>query len=338
MARGEQVLRQWKILTCIMCAPRYGITQKKLLDAIGDVVSKGTGKRTLQRDLQVLESVGFHLDRSARTEAGEVLYKLDESVLKIPPILATQEELFALGMARSLVSQYEGTPFKENLDSFWQKIQAVFPKASRECLEESMEMFGTIDRPVIDYKKYKALVGRLNHAIKKRQQLLMVYFSQRQGKEAEYTIDPIRLITHKGVLFLAAYVYQYKNVRHFSLSKIKRILPTGMIFPHRSYSLQALKKEAFGLIWEEPFKLKVRFNKEFADHIKQTEFHPSQEIKDFPNGDVLITMTAGGWDEIKAWVQGYAHQAEVLAPLTMREEIKRDLERSLAHYQVDPAC
>ncbi len=110
MARGEQVLRQWKILTCIMSAPRYGITQKKLLDSIGDVVTKGTGKRTLQRDLQVLEAVGFPLDRSARTEEGEVLYRLDETILKIPPILATHEELFALGMARALVSPYEGRP------------------------------------------------------------------------------------------------------------------------------------------------------------------------------------------------------------------------------------
>ncbi len=92
----------------------------------------------------------------------------------------------------------------------------------------------------------------------------MVYYSQRQGKEADYTIDPIKFITYERVLFLAAYVYKYKEVRHFSLNKIKKLTPTGMVFPRRTYSLKELKRYAFGMIEEDLFELKVRFDKVIA--------------------------------------------------------------------------
>ena len=51
MARGDQALRQWKILTTIVSHAKYGVTQKKLLEEIKDLVPRGSGKRTLQRDL-----------------------------------------------------------------------------------------------------------------------------------------------------------------------------------------------------------------------------------------------------------------------------------------------
>lgn len=147
MARGDQALRQWKILTRIMSSSRYGVTQKQLLEAIQELEPGGKGKRTLQRDLQVLESAGFSIDRSGRTEDGEALYKPIKTFQEIPPILPTVKELVALAVARSLLSMYEGTPFKEDLDSFWQKIQPIFKREARESLEDALAMFGTLDRP-----------------------------------------------------------------------------------------------------------------------------------------------------------------------------------------------
>ena len=333
MARGDQALRQWKILTTVMSRARYGVTQKQLLDEIEGLVPRGKGKRTLQRDIQVLEQAGFPIDRSERNEDGEVSYKLLPTFHQVPPIMPTVQELIALAVARTHLSVFEGTPFKENLDNFWRKAQAIFPEDAREALEEAQGMYGTLDRPAMDYKLYKPLLEKLNTAVKDRRQLVMTYYSQRQGKDCDYTIDPIMIFSYAGFLLLAAYTHKYKDVRHFSLDKIKKVAPTGLIFPRRTYSLEDLKSEAFGMIREEPFKLVVRFDKEIADYVKRRIHHPTQRFDDQPNGDTVMTIKAGGWDEMKGWVLTYSHRAEVIKPEAMREEITKEVEQILNRYK-----
>ena len=333
MPRGEQALRQWKILTIIMNHSRYGVTQKEILDGISGMVLRGIGKRTFQRDLQILEQSGFPIDRSERNQEGQVLYKLLPTFQHIPPIMPATNELISLAVARSLLTMYNGTPFKEGLDSFWQKAQAIFPAEARKSLEEVQSMFGTLDRPAMDFSKYKGLMEKLNKAIKNRQQLAMTYYSQRQGKDCEYTINPVMIFAYGGFLHLAAFTPKYKEVRHYSLDRIKKVETTGLIFPHSAYSLETLKNDAFGMIREEPFELIVKFNKEIADYVKRRIHHPSQQFKDLPNGDTVMTIRAGGWDEMKSWVLSYSYQAEVLKPVEMREEIRKEVGKMLLNYE-----
>jgi predicted DNA-binding transcriptional regulator YafY len=51
------------------------------------------------------------------------------------------------------------------------------------------------------------------------------------------------------------------------------------------------------------------------------------------DGRTLLSMTASGKEEIKAWVMSFGSKAEVLSPTPIREEIKLDLSRTLVHYK-----
>ncbi len=333
MARGDQALRQWKILATILSHSRYGITQEDLLREIqDDLEPRGKGKRTLQRDFNALAQSGFPIDNSGRDGDGKVLYKPAPTFQRLPPIMPNVQELTAFAVARSLLTMYEGTPFKEHIDSLWLKVQPVFAQEARESLEEAMGMFGVLDRPATDFTPYKSSVNQLTEAIELHKQLSMVYYSRRQRKNATYLIDPIMLFTHARLLYLAAYTYRYKEVRHFSLGRIKTLSPTGRFFPRRTYSLEDLKSKAFGMIMEDPFELTVRLDKAIADEVRLKIHHPTQRVKTLPNGDVVVTIMAGGWDEMKAWVLGYSYRAEVLKPDAMREEIRQDIEHMLTNY------
>jgi predicted DNA-binding transcriptional regulator YafY len=333
MARGDQALRQWKILTAIMSRPRYGATQKQLLEEIEELTPRGKGKRTLQRDLRVLEQAGFPIDRSGRTNGGGALYKFLPAFQQIPPIMPTVQELIAISIARTHLSVFEGTPFKEDFDSFCKKAQAIFPDEALKELEETQSLYDTLDRPAMDFLQYKPLLKILNKAVTKRQRLKMLYYSSRRGRHYTYLIDPLMIFSYTRLLYLAAYVLTYKEVRYFSLDRIKELLPTGLIFPRRTYSLDEIKSEAFGIIDEEPFELVVRFNKAIADFVKRRIHHPSQRVESLPNGDLIMTIRAGGWNEMKDWVMGYFQHAEVLKPHEMREEIKKDLAQALDLYE-----
>lgn len=332
MARGDQALRQWKILTTIMAHPRYGVSQKTLLDEIGELVPRGKGRRTLQRDLLVLEQAGFPLDRSGRTPKGTIQYKLLPGLQQVPPILPTVEELISLIMAQSVLSMFEGTPFKDNLERFIQKVQVIFPEEARKDLEDAQSLFGTLDRPSMDFAHFKAHITELNQVIKARRQMKMTYFSRRQGKDAEYLIDPMMVFTYGRLLYLVAYVHEYKEVRQFSLEKIKKLIRTENTFKPRKYSLEGHRNEAFGIIREEPFELVVRFDKSIASYVKRRNHHPSQKIKTLPNGDIELSLKAGGWDEMETWILSYSDRAEVIKPKRMRTEIKKRLKKALGRY------
>jgi proteasome accessory factor B len=338
MARGDQALRQWKILVTIMSHPKNGVTQKQLIDEIEEMVPSGKGKRTLQRDLQVLEYAGFPIDRSERTENGEALYKVLPTHQRIPPIMPTVAELVSLSVSRSLLSMYDGTPFKQNLDSLWEKYQAIFPNNARETLENAQSLYVVLDRPGMDFKQHKIVLEGLDQAIRNLQRVAMVYSSPTQGRDVRYTIDPLKFLFHDRCLYLAAYTENYKEIRHFSLDRIREIIKTGTTFSRREHPVDKIRNEAFGLIWEEPFNLVVSFTKDAAYMVRSRLHHPSQQIEELPDGDVLVRIRAGGWDEMKSWIMSFGSRAQVLRPEKMQDEIKKELEAMLEKYGDDEEC
>jgi predicted DNA-binding transcriptional regulator YafY len=51
------------------------------------------------------------------------------------------------------------------------------------------------------------------------------------------------------------------------------------------------------------------------------------------DGKILLSMMASGKEEIKAWILSFGSKAKVLSPILLREEIKADLSKTLAHYR-----
>jgi predicted DNA-binding transcriptional regulator YafY len=70
-----------------------------------------------------------------------------------------------------------------------------------------------------------------------------------------------------------------------------------------------------------------------SDYIQRRTWHPSQKIKELKDGRILLSMTASGKEEIKAWVLSFGSKAEVVSPQFLSEEIKEDISRALAFYR-----
>jgi proteasome accessory factor C len=75
--------------------------------------------------------------------------------------------------------------------------------------------------------------------------------------------------------------------------------------------------------------VKVIFDKELSDYIQRHTWHPSQKTKQLRDGRILLTMTASGKEEIKAWILSFGSKVQVISPLSLREEIKEDTSQAL---------
>ena len=68
------------------------------------------------------------------------------------------------------------------------------------------------------------------------------------------------------------------------------------------------------IYWMRASLSKVRFSAWQARYIKQRTWHPSQEIEELDNGEIILSFQAGGFYEIKSWILSHGADAEVLEP------------------------
>ncbi len=97
----------------------------------------------------------------------------------------------------------------------------------------------------------------------------------------------------------------------------------------------ALLKRAWGVMYgdEEPKEVRLRFSHWVTKRVKETLWHPSQQITDTADG-CEWTAQIGDALEIENWIRGWGSDCEVLAPQELREKMIKEARR-LAHlYEV----
>jgi len=93
----------------------------------------------------------------------------------------------------------------------------------------------------------------------------------------------------------------------------------------------ALLKRSWGVMYgdEEPVEVRLRFSHWVTKRVKETLWHPSQQITDTADG-CEWTAQIGDTLEIENWIRGWGSDCEVLAPQELREKMIKEARR-LAH-------
>ena len=96
-----------------------------------------------------------------------------------------------------------------------------------------------------------------------------------------------------------------------------------------------LLARAWGIMYgdEEPVTVRLRFSHFATRRLKETLWHPSQKIKDTPEGSEW-TATIGDMIEIENWIRGWGADCEVLEPLALREKIIDHVRRQALIYGI----
>lgn len=305
---------------------RHGITLDELAE------ETGVNRRTIQRDLGAIEEAGYPL--ISDWQDGVKVFRFLTRFKDVPPISFTLQELMTLSLLRSQLDLLNGTPFLEDMQSVFRKVNSVLPPR----LAAHMERIADVAHPLLqgkrDYRKSAQPLALIRHALLHQQGITLSYRSSGRGASESYRVDPYTLVFQKGGIYLLGYAHNRKALRTFAVERIVSVEPEKERFeiPEGFNAAQALEG-AFGIVAEPPREVRVRFGKNVAYTIRDRVWHASQQIEELEDGGVLLSFRAGGKLEILSWLRSYGSQAELIAPAEWRAELAEETREMAKLYQ-----
>lgn len=285
--------------------------------------------RTALRYLAALEDAGERLyeDSDGRRKVWRVVPSTREATFRL-----TTSQMVSLVLSRRVFDFLDGTGFKEDLDDVFQQLEATLQKKDFVSARHLDKKLYDVNEAPYRYEGRLDDVNDIVTALLREEQLSARHSSVGRGKE-RFRIDPYTLLVYKKGLYLAGYSHFHSALRTFALDGFTHLdWKKGQKFEYPSdYDPSTLVAGAFGLFGGHETEVRIFFSTKVARYVERRQWHPSQKTQKVPGG-IEMTMAVKGTVELKSWVLGFGDQAEVKAPLALRQAVAEELARAGQRY------
>lgn len=161
-----------------------------------------------------------------------------------------------------------------------------------------------------------------------RQRLQIRHFRRSENSAQQREISPQRLLCYRDNWYLDAWCHLRQQLRRFAIDAIEQaqILPQ----PAQEIELAELERQmqsAYGIFagtdrqWAE-----IRFSAERARWVQDEHWHPDQRGEFDADGRYRLTLPYSDDRELLMDILRHGQHAEVLAPASLRERVKAELQ------------
>lgn len=301
---------------------RAGYTARELAAATGVHV------RSIQRDLVLLQSeMGVPL----LEDHGRYALMQEE---RLPPLRLTLQQARALMVATRLFLRYsdEGDP---DAAGALEGLARILPEPVRD---QVLAAAASIDRRPFD-PQFARNLAAVTDAWARRRWLHLSYRSAGRQRPKEVVVAPYVIEPSAAgfATYLIGYSRTHASIRTFKVERIVSadMLPEAFTLPE-GFDVEQLLSSAWGIIWGEGVQVRLRFAADVAWRVRETKWHPSQSIEERPDGGVELTLSVASMMELGRWVRGWGDKAEVLAPASLRNELREEALRIARTYSAAP--
>jgi predicted DNA-binding transcriptional regulator YafY len=331
MPRNAEVIRQWTILREIERARNTGVT----IDDLASLCDVTT--RTIRRDLQALEEAGFPIYDDRSRDDGRTRWTINGQAFKALAAGLTLSELCALHFSRTLLESLAGTPFRDELESAFDKLSTTLTPHMREFLDQLPRVIASKPDPMrrrlgAEAPRQQEIVARALEATLHHRRATLTYYSKSSERTKAYEVHPYRLAYAQGGLYLLAYVPEYHEVRTFAVERIREI----SLLEERFTPIEELPEEAFphsmGVHSGPPERVEIEFQPAVTDYVKAREWHPSQKVKELADGSLVMKLNVCLDQALHSWILSFGPFARVSAPEHLTRAIAAQLEEARARY------
>lgn len=190
------------------------------------------------------------------------------------------------------------------------------------------------NRPVND--RYIQVLEAVTLAWSLRRKVRLWYRSPRSGQVhprdfATYFIEPSGI----GYACYAIGMDDWSGeMRTFKLERLERaqMLDQTYEIPD-DFDPNRYLETSWGIMHgEEQVEVVLQFSPAVASRVKESVWHPSQEIDDLEDGGCLFTVRVSEPKEMQPWIRSWGAEVEVIAPPALRQVIAEEAARTAALY------
>ena len=321
--RGDQLARQWRLIQRL-ARSRFGVGLDELAEDLECT------RRTVYRDLDALMYAGFPVSSEKRDS--RVYYKLlDDFELADTPF--TPDELLALAFGEDVLRTLEGTVFHDSIHSALKKIRASLGPELAGFLARFRESFQVVPGPHKRYADVRDVIRLLNEAVLDHRTVSMDYTTARTGETARRKLDPYRVWYRSGALYVIGHDHKSGEIRTFAIDRIREPGLTDEAFEvPADFDFEARTAGSFGVVAEEPERVRIRFAKRRALYVQEHVWHESQQVHPGEDGGIELALEVGTGDELRQWILSFGADAEVLEPASLRADVVAQLELAARRY------
>jgi predicted DNA-binding transcriptional regulator YafY len=329
--RNAEVIRQWTILREIERTSAAGVT----IDDLASLCDVTT--RTIRRDLQALEEAGFPLFDDRSHDDGRTRWRLNGQAFRGLAAGLTLSELCALYFSRTLVATLSATPFRDEVESAFDKLAHGLTPHMRRFLDQLPRVIAAkpdaIGRPrTAQSAEQSQVIARALEATLHMRQAEITYHSKSSERTKSYLVHPYRLAYAQGGLYLLAYVPEYAEVRTFAVERIERM----SLLDDRFTAIEELPDRAFphslGVHSGPPEHVEIAFDAGIADYVGAREWHPTQRVTPSADGQVLMSLDVCIDRALVAWILSFGPFARVMVPEHLARDIANRFQEARAKY------
>ena len=320
--RYERILTLHRTLK----SARLPVPLKRLQDDLG------CSRATVYRDIAFLrDALGAPIE-SGEGEEAAVRYAVDEAErFELPGLWLTSDELAALLALNELLVRSDPGVLAGALAPFRARIERLLSDQRGRALPvERIRVLASGSRR-LDQGVFRTVAG----AVLTRHRLKFRYRARSTDEQTERTVSPQRLAHYRDNWYLDAWDHRRDALRSFALDRI--IAPQALDEPaidREAGELDAHLASSYGIFSGAPKAwATIRFSPHAARWVADEHWHSQQQGQRLADGRYELKVPYSSSRELLMDVLKYGPDAEVVAPVPLREEMKIMLKLALGAYQ-----
>lgn len=303
----------------LLAAPG-GTTIKTLMSHLG------ISRRSTFRMLEALTDLGLPLIDERLDLSTEKTYRILEGYAQrlpnfaVPSIDLTPQERYFLDAileGRSLRDSSSTTL----LSSLRSKLNVLLSGLDADPSSES------------DSNLSSSLLDTFRTAIETSQACSVVYRSPVDGIARSYTLSPVKLLEHRGGLYLYAKPEGQTHCRLLDVDLFESATLAATTSEHLvDIDYAASLAATFDLEADAPVQATIRFTSAVAKQATARHIGVIQSKKPQPDGSTVLTIGSRNLRDLIRWALSWGPDAEIMAPPELRSMTRKELAQALARY------
>lgn len=291
-----------------------------------------TSPRSIYRDMKDLDNIGFYIINEGRKG-----YRLIHKPIQTPSHV-TNEEWMALILfpllSRDIAYEEHSLhlAYRSGLEKVGKNVQnnkSILPISSQ------------IGERILFQDQYKEtnspdVMTKVIESIARNISIQVNYFSLHRNVTTKRMMDPYYLVPRGGHLYIIAFCHFREKIRVFRLNRMQSVQLTEQHFTiPKSFDILAFLANRWSIIADEtePITFSVKFSKEIARYIHEHDFYTATTLEQKEDGSLLLKTKVKSKIEFLKWVRSFGVNAEVIEPIEIREELRREYEQLLRRYE-----